>query len=125
MVSLSSKELTYDQPQPIGIFWDIENLQVPNKGSVHALVERIRQYVLRLNHYREWQFVVVCDTLKIAPQILNDLNLAQVTVVHVASVAKNAADDKLKQLIKHFIDTIGYQSAILLITGQSISRMMR
>ena len=106
----------HEQSRPIGIFWDIENLQVPSKGSVHVLVERIRQYIQQY-HYREWEFMVVCDATKIADHIVNDLNLAQVTVVHVASVAKNAADDKLKQLIKHFIDTIGYHTAILLITG--------
>lgn len=41
----------------------------------------------------------------------------QVTVVHISATSKNAADDKLKQCMKRFVDTHGAPSTLLLISG--------
>lgn len=81
---------------PIGIFWDIENVRIPNCHQAIAVVEAIRQRFLM--NYREAEFVVVCDVLKERKEVVIDLNNAQVTVVHVSCTNKNAADDKLRQL---------------------------
>jgi len=104
--------------RPIGIFWDIENCSVPCGRSVIKLVENIRQFVIDRG-FRESEFLVVCDTHKCSHELLDDLNSSQVTVVHVSSSAKNAADDKLKQQIIRFIDIHGYNSALLVLTGLS------
>lgn len=41
----------------------------------------------------------------------------QVTVVHISATSKNAADDKLKQCMKRFVDTHGAPATLLLISG--------
>ena len=103
--------------RPIGIFWDIENCQVPFNRSVLKLVERIRRLVVD-RHRRETEFQVVCDINKANKQVVDDLNSSQVTVIHISSTAKNAADDKIKQLIHRFIETNGHKSAVCVITGK-------
>ena len=120
--SLGAEGLNYSVvPQfiPIGLFWDIENCQVPYNRSAIKLVERIRQVVVE-RQYRETEFQVVCDISKAHKQVIDDLNSSQVTVIHISCTAKNAADDKIKQLIHRFIETNGYLSAILVITGISL-----
>jgi hypothetical protein len=122
--SLGAEALNYSvDPQfipiiPIGLFWDIENCQVPYNRSAITLVERIRGVVE--SQYRESEFQVVCDISKAHKQVIDDLNSSQVTVIHISCTAKNAADDKIKQLIHRFIETNGYQSAVLVITGMSL-----
>ena len=104
------------QLMPIGIFWDIENCQVPFNRSAIKLVERIRRIVVD-RQYRESEFQVVCDINKANKQVIDDLNSSQVTVIHISSTAKNAADDKIKQLIHRFIETNGHKSAVCVVTG--------
>ncbi|XP_059351299.1 meiosis regulator and mRNA stability factor 1-like isoform X2 [Daphnia carinata] len=100
---------------PIGIFWDIENVRIPSCHQAIAVVEAIRQRFLM--NYREAEFVVVCDVLKERKEVVIDLNNAQVTVVHVSCTNKNAADDKLRQLMRRFADNIGIPCAMLLISS--------
>jgi meiosis arrest female protein 1 len=109
-----------DNIRPIGIFWDIENCSVPCGRSAVKLVEKIRQFIIDKG-FREKEFLVVCDTHKCPNELIDDLNSSQVTVVHVNSSAKNAADDKLKQQICRFVETHGYQSALLVLTGMSLA----
>lgn len=52
----------------------------------------------------EAEFVCVCDIRKEAPTVIQELNDAQVSVVHVAGNSKNAADDKLRQAMRRFAD---------------------
>lgn len=105
-----------------GIYWDIENCNVPSGKSVVELVQRIRSLVVK-NHFIENEFVVVCDSSKLDKGILNDLNDCQVTVIHVNSTSKNAADDKLKQCIQRFVDlfdSVGQPTALVLISSKTI-----
>ncbi|CAG2117682.1 unnamed protein product, partial [Medioppia subpectinata] len=88
---------------------------VPTDRSAIQLVERIRRLCFE-RKYRESEFLVVCDTYKTNPKLLNDLNAAQVTVIHVNGMAKNAADDKLRQQIQRFVDLIGNASAVVMLT---------
>lgn len=60
----------------VGIFWDIENVRIPNCHQAIAVVEAIRQRFLM--NYREAEFVVVCDVLKERKEVVIDLNNAQV-----------------------------------------------
>ncbi|XP_049273511.1 meiosis regulator and mRNA stability factor 1-like [Rhipicephalus sanguineus] len=100
---------------PIGVFWDIENCQVPRGKSATALVGRIRE--LFFGGHVEAEFLCVCDIRKELPEVVHELNLAQVTVVHINAVSKNAADDKLKQCMRRFVDIHGSPATLVLISG--------
>lgn len=100
---------------PIGVFWDIENCQVPKGRSAIAVTQLIRDKFF--NGYREAEFIVVCDVQKENNQIIQELNDAQVNLIHVAATCKNAADEKLKQSIRRFADIHGSPAAIILISG--------
>ncbi|XP_072760485.1 meiosis regulator and mRNA stability factor 1 isoform X2 [Anoplolepis gracilipes] len=103
------------QLPPIGVFWDIENCQVPKGRSAIAVTQLIRDKFF--NRYREAEFIVVCDVQKENNQIIQELNDAQVNLIHVAATCKNAADEKLKQSIRRFADIHGSPAAIILISG--------
>ncbi|XP_025073854.1 meiosis regulator and mRNA stability factor 1 [Pogonomyrmex barbatus] len=100
---------------PIGVFWDIENCQVPKGRSAIAVTQLIRDKFF--SGYREAEFIVVCDVQKENSQIVQELNDAQVNLIHVAATCKNAADEKLKQSIRRFGDIHGSPAAIILISG--------
>ncbi|XP_015588590.1 meiosis regulator and mRNA stability factor 1 isoform X2 [Cephus cinctus] len=100
---------------PIGVFWDIENCQVPKGRSAVAVTQVIREKFF--SGYREAEFIVVCDVYKENKQVIQELNDAQVNLIHVASSCKNAADEKLRQSIRRFADTHGSPAAIILISG--------
>ncbi|KAG0718693.1 Meiosis regulator and mRNA stability factor 1 [Chionoecetes opilio] len=102
---------------PIGVFWDIENCQVPKGLSATHVVQAIRTRFF--NNHREVEFMCVCDTLKENSTILEELNDAQVNVMHVGSFVKNAADDKLLQSMRRFADIHGHGATIVLISGDS------
>ncbi|XP_054923937.1 LOW QUALITY PROTEIN: meiosis regulator and mRNA stability factor 1 [Dermacentor andersoni] len=114
MQALDSKKDIQGQV-PIGVFWDIENCQVPRGKSATALVGRIRQLFFR--GHAEAEFLCVCDIRKELPEVVQELNLAQVTVVHINAVSKNAADDKLKQCMRRFVDIHGSPATLVLISG--------
>lgn len=60
----------------LGIYWDIENCQVPKQKNAAAVVQKIREVFLE-NH-KESEFVVVCDIKKENPQIIQELHDSQV-----------------------------------------------
>ncbi|XP_014205726.1 meiosis regulator and mRNA stability factor 1 [Copidosoma floridanum] len=100
---------------PIGVFWDIENCQVPKGRSAMAVTRVIRDKFF--NGYKEAEFIVVCDVQKENKLIIDELNDAQVNLIHVSATCKNAADEKLRQSIRRFADTHGSPAAIILISG--------
>ncbi|KAF4532237.1 hypothetical protein B566_EDAN004323 [Ephemera danica] len=91
---------------PIGVFWDIENCQVPNGVSALSVVQLIRDTFF--TGYTEKEFVVVCDVTK---------ENAQIDLVHVASICKNAADEKLRQALRRFAERYGSPSAVILVSS--------
>lgn len=62
---------------PIGVFWDIENCQVPRNVSATCMVQRIRERLFK--GYREAEFLVVCDVKKENAQVIQELHDAQVS----------------------------------------------
>ncbi|CAB3253482.1 unnamed protein product [Arctia plantaginis] len=104
------------QTHMIGIFWDIENVQIPRGCSAIDIVAAIRSKFVR-DGKREADFVVVCDVKKEATQKLLELNDAQVSLIHVCKTQKNAADDKLRQCMRRFGDLHSSPATILLISG--------
>ncbi|XP_026317722.1 meiosis regulator and mRNA stability factor 1 [Hyposmocoma kahamanoa] len=100
---------------PLGIFWDIENCQVPRGCSAIDVVAAIRAKFLQGR--REAEFVVVCDVRKEAPTRLQELNDAQVNLIHVCGTQKNAADEKLRQCMRRFGELHSAPAALLLISG--------
>ncbi|XP_054713490.1 meiosis regulator and mRNA stability factor 1-like [Uloborus diversus] len=99
---------------PIGVFWDIENCQVPKGKSAIALVKNIRERFF--TNHREAEFMCVCDINKENKTVIQELILSQVTVVHISATSKNAADDKIKQCMRRFVDTHSAPSTLLLIS---------
>ncbi|KAF7989650.1 hypothetical protein HCN44_008324 [Aphidius gifuensis] len=100
---------------PIGVFWDIENCRVPKGRSAAAVAQVIRNKFF--NGYKEAEFIVVCDVNKENKQVIQELNDAQVNLIHVPATYKNAADEKLKQSIRRFADIHGSPAAIILISS--------
>ncbi|XP_060583297.1 meiosis regulator and mRNA stability factor 1-like isoform X2 [Ruditapes philippinarum] len=100
---------------PIGVFWDIENCCVPKWKSALLVVKAVREKLF--NGHREVEFMCVCDTSKERKYIIQELNQAQVNVVHIDAVSKNAADDKLRQNIRRFADTHLPPARIVLISS--------
>ncbi|XP_053388921.1 meiosis regulator and mRNA stability factor 1-like [Mercenaria mercenaria] len=100
---------------PIGVFWDIENCCVPKWKSALLVVKAVREKFF--NGHREVEFMCVCDTSKENKYIIQELNQAQVNVVHIDAVSKNAADDKLRQNIRRFSDTHTPPARIVLISS--------
>jgi len=116
---------TMEDHLPLGVFWDIENCDVPSGKSAMAVCAKIREQEFT-SSYSEVQFTVVCDVLKFTEgrhntrqnTILEDLDKAQVDIVHVPANKKNAADEKLKQLMRRFADIHrGGGARIVLISG--------
>jgi meiosis arrest female protein 1 len=74
-----------------GIFWDIENIRLPNYYQAITVVEAIRQRFL--TKYREAEFLVVCDVHKEKKELVTDLNNAQV-LFPFGSLKLNVIDKK-------------------------------
>lgn len=107
----------------IGIFWDIENCQVPYGKSASELVQTIRRY-LELEHPEcryAYDFVAACDVFRLreTQRITDQLNKVGVDVLHVNGMLKNAADDKLKECIEKFADRHGEDARLVLISGDA------
>ena len=103
---------------PLGVFWDIENCQVPSGKSALSVCDKIRQQSFCLKH-SERQFAVVCDVTKENRQVLEELDKAQVDIYHVPANRKNAVDFKIKTLMRRFADTHRDGARIVLISGDS------
>ncbi|KAH0546369.1 meiosis regulator and mRNA stability factor 1 isoform X1 [Cotesia glomerata] len=113
--SPSNPQLLQHYMSPIGVFWDIENVRVPRGKSASSIVQIIRDKFFR--GYREAEFIVVCDVNRESKQVIQELNDAQVSLMHVPATFKNAADEKLKQSIRRFADTHGSAATIVVISG--------
>ncbi|XP_065570689.1 meiosis regulator and mRNA stability factor 1-like isoform X2 [Artemia franciscana] len=100
----------------VGIFWDIENIRIPKGTSTIDTIEAIRKRFCSDGEI-ELEFQVVCDIRKESPAVVQGLNSLQVTVVHIDAISKNAADDKLRQLIRRFGDVHGDRAKIIVLTG--------
>lgn len=61
---------------PVGIFWDIENCQVPYQKSALQVVQRIRDQFC--NFGKEVEFVCACDVTKERKTTVETLSDAQV-----------------------------------------------
>uniref|UniRef100_A0A915KC64 NYN domain-containing protein n=1 Tax=Romanomermis culicivorax TaxID=13658 RepID=A0A915KC64_ROMCU len=62
--------------RPIGIYWDIQNCQIPvNRNPLH-IVQRIREKLYKFGG-KEAEFICVCDVQKEKSFIIDRLNAAQ------------------------------------------------
>ena len=67
------------QPEPVGLFWDIENCSVPANKSAFAVAAKMRQVFFEGK--REAEFMVVCDITKERKEVIDALNKAQASGV--------------------------------------------
>ena len=66
-------------PTPyIGVFWDIENCNIPRGKPALEICDSIRKLDF-FQGYTEIQFAVACDATKESASILDDLNKVQVS----------------------------------------------
>ncbi|XP_057699411.1 meiosis regulator and mRNA stability factor 1 isoform X1 [Corythoichthys intestinalis] len=100
---------------PVGVFWDIENCNVPSGRSAGVVVERIRSQFFQ--GHREAEFICVCDISKENKAVIQELNNCQVTVAHINATAKNAADDKLRQSLRRFAETHTAPATVVLVSS--------
>ncbi|XP_024115690.1 meiosis regulator and mRNA stability factor 1 isoform X4 [Oryzias melastigma] len=100
---------------PVGVFWDIENCNVPSGRSAGAVVQRIRSRFFK--GHREAEFICVCDISKESKAVIQELNNCQVTVAHINATAKNAADDKLRQSLRRFAETHTAPATVVLVSS--------
>ena len=101
--------------EKVGIFWDIENIIIPDDKSPAGVVRVLREKFVC--DKREVEFQCVCDTHKEQRSTVDQLNSSLVTVVHVACTTKNAADEKLKQLLVKFSQTYQAPATVVLLSG--------
>lgn len=100
----------------ISVFWDIENCAVPVNVPAYEIVRKVRR--LFYPGHREVDFIVACDIGRIKPVVVRELDEAHVTVIHVPGDQKNAADDKLRSVLRRFSDNYKLTgSRIVLISG--------
>ena len=65
-------------PEPVGVFWDIENCPVPPEKSAFALANKMRREFFEGK--REAEFMCVCDITKERKEVTDELHKAQVRV---------------------------------------------
>ncbi|CAF3294653.1 unnamed protein product [Rotaria socialis] len=70
---------------PASIFWDIEDVYVPNNQKAFDIVQRIRQRVILELNLRESGFTCYCDIASISIETQRSLLHANVRTVHVPS----------------------------------------
>ncbi|CAG2109142.1 unnamed protein product [Medioppia subpectinata] len=104
---------------PLGIFCDIENCAVPKNANASDVAKRIRQHIQTAHPECGYakEFFIAGDIRRMDAHVCESLDRNGVVVVHVNSTAKNAADDKLKELIDMFVDKFGSDSVLVVITG--------
>ncbi|OQR79070.1 Limkain-b1-like [Tropilaelaps mercedesae] len=108
------------QSLPVLILWDVENVQMPKKVPVAHAVHAVRTYVQKAvgRTWFETDFAVACDVFRQQTRRVAEMNNAQITVIHVNSMSKNAADMKLKVYMHKFATMFSQQSAcVVLISG--------
>ncbi|XP_076339195.1 LOW QUALITY PROTEIN: uncharacterized protein LOC143240523 [Tachypleus tridentatus] len=108
----------------IGVFWDIENCPVPASKSAADIVCKIRNKLYE--GLSEFEVMVACDVTKLSNKtgLVEELNAAHVTVLHVSSRDKNTSDNKIKISLRNFGELCRNKksckgSCIVLISGDS------
>ncbi|KAJ3614821.1 hypothetical protein NHX12_018391 [Muraenolepis orangiensis] len=113
--SLGNGRRMFENPPPVGLFWDIENCRVPSGRSAATVVQRLRSRFLE--GHREAEFICVCDISKESKTVIQEVNNSQVTIAHICATAKNAADDKLRQSLRRFAETHAAPATIVLVSS--------
>ena len=75
-VLLYPQSMGDESAKAIGLFWDIENCQVPHHVSALLVVQRLRERFF--GGLREAEFMCVCDINKESKTIIEELNSGQV-----------------------------------------------
>ena len=87
----------------VGIFWDIENCPLPSGADASECIERIRVLVgVRSGRGRETNFCAFLKSKDYPDSFLSRLQLAGVTLIHVASRKQGAADGLLLDQLDKF-----------------------
>uniref|UniRef100_T1KGJ8 NYN domain-containing protein n=1 Tax=Tetranychus urticae TaxID=32264 RepID=T1KGJ8_TETUR len=106
---------------PCGIFWDIENVDVPRNCAADVIAQNIRATLVFPNQLVEREFFCVCNVHQLPKTVGTSLESIGVTIVQpFYNIKENAADTKILLLISKFIQNWGRNGcAIVVVTGDS------
>uniref|UniRef100_T1KGJ9 NYN domain-containing protein n=1 Tax=Tetranychus urticae TaxID=32264 RepID=T1KGJ9_TETUR len=107
--------------KPCGIFWDIENVDVPRNCAADVIAQNIRATLVFPNQLVEREFFCVCNVHQLPKTVGTSLESIGVTIVQpFYNIKENAADTKILLLISKFIQNWGRNGcAIVVVTGDS------
>ncbi|XP_054153502.1 uncharacterized protein LOC128952171 isoform X2 [Oppia nitens] len=116
------QQLVVNNSRQLGIFWDIENCGIPSKKTASNVVNSLRVSLSRLHPECCFakEFYCVCNTHILTTDHLDGLNRNGVFVIHVNGGSKNAADDRLQELIDMFADRNAGTDALAVIITSDI-----
>jgi hypothetical protein len=103
----------------VGIFWDIENLQVRRDANIRGMVAHVRSRFVQSASFSEKMFVVVGNVRLIPPEVAAAFCAVNVELCHVEQDKKNAADVKITAKINEFMGVVedGVRPRVVLLTS--------
>jgi len=102
---------------PIGIFWDIENCQVPKHSDIIHITSQIREKFNIGTTYSEKVFKCYCDSKKMPDKHRLDLANSNVEIRDIPNRSKNSADILIFQDLQRFLNDYKAPGAVILISG--------
>ncbi|XP_075530573.1 meiosis regulator and mRNA stability factor 1-like [Dermacentor variabilis] len=100
----------------VSIYWDYENLSAPKRVSAYDIVKTIRDTMAA--GYSEFEFVVVVDVFRTPKAAIDQLTDANAILLHVDGKRKNAADVRLRSLLRRFTQAFrGTNAKVTLLTS--------
>ena len=103
----------------VGIFWDIDSSQMPDKIAVEEVINKIIKSANIGSNDHKFD-VFCCSCRQMSDSMVNRLNGLKVDVLLVSS-HRSSADNKLIDKMNHFLDNNPNKPKILaLISGDSL-----
>ncbi|CAF1652962.1 unnamed protein product [Adineta ricciae] len=101
----------------VGIFWDLENVQIPRTQKPFDIVQRIREMLVIKANLQEIGFTCYCDVSTISQ--INQISLihANVRIAHVPNGKPGSVDRQILLDLDRFERAHDPPATIILITG--------
>jgi len=125
MATTTTTSVSVDQRQrKLGVFWDIENIQVPRGLKPSDVVDSIRAKVYP-SFAEEVVFEAYLDVTRFSEPFILELQRAFVKLVHVSGHNKNSADIHIMQAINDFVKSHGLCMVILISSDENFLPVAR
>ncbi|CAF1377792.1 unnamed protein product [Adineta steineri] len=101
----------------VGVFWDLENVQIPRTQKPFDIVQRVRQLLVIKPKLREIGFTCYCDVSTLSQ--INQISLmhANVRIAHVPDGKPGSVDRQILLDLDRFERAHEPPATIILITG--------